>query len=542
MNTEATRPALADHRRLSIVDCRLPAAAAAWWLWACLLPAAPLVAADPPPLPLRPPHPPTTAPAAPAADGQQAAGWPTPPPSVTRHSIQVAGRRLDYTATAGFLAVRDERGRAQANIFCVSYVLAGAGAASRPVTFAYNGGPGAASLWVHLGAMGPKRAALADDGKAMPAAFALLDNDQTWLDFTDLVFLDPVGSGYSAPADGVEPKTFWSVDGDARSMAAAVRLWLAQNNRWLSPLLLAGESYGTVRSPAVAAELAERYGLAVRGLVQLSSAMDFQTISFESANDLAYMLFLPTYTAVAWYHHKLPPEMQKDLPGALQRAERLAVGEYAEALSAGDELPAERRRKLAGELSALTGLPAEVVERNGLRVRREVFAKELLRDSSRVVGILDGRIAGESIQPGFSFTEYDPTMTVMMAPFVTTLQDYLRTELRFRFDRPYVPLSRAANEAWQYGSARRGYLNVGPRLKRAMTKQPGLKVFAAAGWFDLTCGYFAQRYMYTHLGLAAPLRGNVAMHYYPSGHQIYTDLPSLKKLRADVAAFVAALK
>ena len=456
----------------------------------------------------------------------------------TRHSILIEGHPLNYAATAGFLPIHNEEGKLQATLFYVAYAKEGQDVRSRPVTFAFNGGPGAASLWLHLGALGPRRVPLADDGKALPAAVRLVDNAYTWLDFTDLVFIDPVGTGYSTAAAGIEAKDFYGVQADVRSVGEFIRVYISQEGRWLSPIYLAGESYGTTRAAALAKHLQDRIGMNPSGLVLISSALNFQPISFGHGNDLPYMLFLPSYAAVTWYHRQENGGPQTDLEGLLGRAEEFALDGYARALAMGDSLGQQQRKETVDALAEFTGLPREYIERADLRISNAEFAKQVLHRRGLIVGLLDGRVTGLPTEATAQHLEYDPSLFVVEGPFTAAIQDYLRRDLGFVTTRRYVFLSQAANESWDWGPGGRGFLNTGRQLQEAMTQNPRLRVLGAAGIFDLTCGYFAQKYMFNHLHLAPPLRDHVRFIAYPAGHQIYTHEPSLRKLQADVAAFM----
>ncbi len=278
----------------------------------------------------------------------------------------------------------------------------------------------------------------------------------------------------------------------------------------------------------------------LKGLILLSSALNFQTITPANENDLPYLLNLPSYTAVAWYHHKLAPDLQKDLDKTLADVQRWAVQEYGPALTEGDELPDAQRRKVIATLHRFTSLPEAYIDRCNLRIPAGRFAAELLRDERRVVGILDGRVTGFPVDPSDASSRYDPSLVLVSGPFASALQDYLRRDLEFRTDQPYVYLSHKANESWDWGSAAEGYVDVTDDLLRAMTEQADLRVFGGMGYFDLTTGYFGQRYAFNHLGLAPQLGANLHLVCYPSGHQIYTQDASRKKLASDVAEFVRA--
>jgi carboxypeptidase C (cathepsin A) len=460
------------------------------------------------------------------------------PTARTHHAITIAGQQLRYTAEAGFLHVGRETGKAQASMFYVAYVKEGEPAASRPVTFAFNGGPGAASVWLNLGGIGPKRLVLPDDGKALPGNITLVDNDFTWLPFTDLVFIDPIGSGYSHVASGADAGQFYGVHGDADSMSRFIRLYVSRFDCWTSPKYLAGESYGTTRAAVLATRLARLYGMNLKGLILLSSALDYETFVYTKANDLTYVLSLPTYTAVAWYHHKLTPELQQGLEHTLAQAERWALDEYGPALARGSSLPEAQRTRVAASLHRFTGLAEAFIERSNLRISSTQFAKELLRDEGRIVGILDGRVIGFPLDPTASSAGHDPSFIV--GPFTAAMQAYLRNDLRFETDRKYVYLSFKANKSWNWGSTGEACVDVTEDLTKAMTENPALKVLAGMGYFDLTTSYLGQTYALDHLGLAPALQEHITIVRFPSGHQIYTEESSLKKLTAAAREFITA--
>ncbi len=495
--------------------------------------AGPLCAQEPPSAPPNAPQPTTAAreavAAAPEATGLLES-------VVTRHTLKLPDGDLQYTATAGFLPITGDDDAPLANLFYVAYTLDGAGP-ERPITFAFNGGPGAASLWLHLGMLGPWRLVLPDAGTTLPKRIELVPNDATWLPFTDLVFIDPVGTGYSRPAEGVEMKRFHGVEGDVESVGRFIRQYVSRHGRWASPRFLAGESYGATRACALAPHLADAYGMDLDGLVLVSGALDFQTFRFTESNDLACVLYVPTYAAVAWYHKRLGGELQEDLPRTLRLAERWAHEEYAPALAKGDALEEEERRRIAGTLAEFTGLSPEYLLRANLRVAHWEFAKELLRDRGRIVGILDGRVVGFPREPQAGSIAYDPALYMVVGPFASAVQEYLRTQLGVRTDRRYEPLSGQANRTWEWGSSREGFLSVIPRLKGAMVKNPHLRVLAMEGLFDVTTGYYTQTYALRHLHLPPELRENVVIEHYPSGHQIYNDLPSLRRATADARRF-----
>ena len=512
----------------------MPALTVALCAWMSLAVAA--LAADPPDAPKGAPAESAEKVAAPSAGAKSPSFDKL---SVTHHVARINGEDLRYTATAGYLQTQDSAGKPRAEIFYTAYIKDDAGKSGRPITFAFNGGPGAASMWLNLGALGPKRVRMADDGKSLPNPIELVDNEFTWLEFTDLVFVDPVGTGYSRPAAGVEAKTFYNVEADVESTASFIRLYVTREERWLSPKFLAGESYGATRAAALSTQLQNALGMNLRGIVLISSVLDFQTISFDPGNDLPYALYLPGYTAVAWYHRKLPEDLQRlKLPEAMAEAEHWATEKYLPALARGDSLTDAERSAVAKELARYTGLPEPLLMRTDLRIPNRRFAKELLRDEKRVLGLMDGRVAGFDTNPGVPHAEYDPSFYIQTVPFVACMNACLRSELKFETDLEYEFLSGEVSRSWKWGEAgEEGYLNELQALRRAVTENVQLKLFVANGIYDLNTSYFATKYALDHLGLNPALRANVRSRQYPAGHMLYTDPASLKQLKEDVAAF-----
>ncbi len=456
--------------------------------------------------------------------------------SITHHTIELNGVNLSYTATAGCMQMKDESGKLKANIFFTAYVKDGQEHRSqRPITFAFNGGPGASSVFLHLGALGPKRVPLRDD-KALPPPYQLVTNEYTWLGFTDLVFIDPVGTGYSHPAPGVDPKEFYGVKGDIQSVGDFIRLYSTRYQRWLSPKFIAGESYGTTRAAGLSGYLQNKLGMNLNGILLISEVLNFQTIMFSPGNDLPYLLYLPPYALAAWYHRKLSPARQADLAKTREEVEQFALNEYTLALAKGDGLSDGERDRMIEKLADYTGLPKTYIKNSNLRISRDDFIKELLRNENRRIGVLDSRITGDYKVHDFS---EDPRVFVVTGPLVATWNDYVRNELKYETERPYEILSNKVNELWDWGSATGGlgYVDVARILQQAMRENRFLKVFIASGYYDLDTSYFATKYTVNHLGLESSLRNNITLAYYDAGHQMYTHLPSLKKLSAEVAAF-----
>ncbi|MES1241847.1 MAG: peptidase S10 [Acidobacteriota bacterium] len=459
--------------------------------------------------------------------------------STTRHTITLGGQAIAYTATAGNLVLKDEEGNAKASVFYVAYTKDGVkDPGDRPVTFSFNGGPGAASLWVHLGAFGPRRVERTKEGMGLPPPGRLVDNEYSLLDVTDLVFIDPVSTGYSRPAPGQDVKQFHGVRQDIEWVAEFIRLWITRNERWASPKLLAGESYGTTRAAGLAQFLAERYGMMLNGVVLVSSVLNWQNQEFNVGNDMPYILHLPTYAATAWYHRKLPPDLQGDLRKTLDEVETFARGEYALALLQGDRLAPEKRREIAARVARYTGLSPDYVERSNLRIEIYRFTKELLRGEGKTVGRLDTRFTGSDLDAVGEEPEYDPASTSTDGPYVAMVNDYLRRELGYKEDRPYERL--AMVWPWSWAGFENKYVNLAENLRKAMTRNPDLQVLFTCGYYDLATPYFDSVYTVDHLGLAESLRGHVKLAYYEAGHMMYIREADHAKLKKDIADFIKA--
>lgn len=459
----------------------------------------------------------------------------------TKHSITIGDQKIDYNATAGYLILDDNAGKPQANIFFVAYKKINFdNKTCRPITFAFNGGPGASSIWLHLGAMGPKFVPFPNDGKSLPKHPTLEPNNSSWLEFTDMVFIDPVSAGFSRAAPGVDPKTFHNVQNDIESIAKFIQLYLSRYSRWLCPIYLAGESYGTTRAAGLAEFLQDKLGIYPSGIVMISSVLDFQTILYMRENDLAYALAVPTFTATAWYHKKLSPEYQEDLDAAMAESEKWTLTEYWQALAQGDALDEETREKIAEKMSQLTGLDKSYILLNNLRVGSQQFIKELLKNEGKLLGLMDARVTAFDTRQAGEYPSYDPAFFLSIGPLTMAMNNYVRNELDYENYLPYEYLSRIANRNWNLHDEGRGFLSTATNLQRAMTKNSNLRVFFAGGYYDQTTPYFANLYMINHLGLAKPLRENIVMNHYFSGHQLYTDSATREQLQKDVKAFYEA--
>ncbi|MDB5295935.1 MAG: peptidase serine carboxypeptidase [Phycisphaerales bacterium] len=470
--------------------------------------------------------------------------------SVTEHEATLGGKRIKYKATAGTYPLKDEAGKTKADVFFVAYEKTPSPAsademAARPLTFVFNGGPGAASVWLHLGTAGPKRVKLTDLGEAPPPPYRLVDNDSSWLDATDLVFIDPVGTGYSRPAPGEDPKQFYGVEEDLRWVSEFIRLYTTRNLRWPSPKFLAGESYGTTRAAALSEHLLENQGIAVNGVILISTVLDFATLRSADNNDLPYPLFLPTYTAIAHYHKRLKPDLQKqEFSKTLKEAETFALGGYAAALAKGDSLPGDAKEQVAAEVARLTGLEPAAVLKSNLRVDAELFRKLVLdvpgKAGGTVVGRYDGRLTGYDPDPLGRDPDHDPSFNQFFALYGATFNDYARRTLKYETDVPYDVLTGRV-QPWNFGNrGNSGYLTVADNLGRAMRKSPHTKLLVCAGLYDLATPYLAAGYTLRHLKISPELQKNVTETFYPGGHMLYHEAGALKQLKADVAAFIAA--
>jgi carboxypeptidase C (cathepsin A) len=461
--------------------------------------------------------------------------------SETKHSIMLNGTKLDYVATAGNLLLKEEAGKIRASVFFVAYNKAGVtDPATRPITFTFNGGPGSSAVWLHLGAFGPRRVLLGPEGTPLPPPYRLVDNDNTILDLTDLVFIDPVSTGYSRPAPGQDAKQFHGVQEDVQAVGEFIRLYCTRFGRWASPKYLAGESYGTTRAAGLGSHLQERHGLYLNGIVLVSTVLNFQTLRFDDGNDVPYPLFLPGYTATAWYHKKLPVELQSlPLRKVLAEAEHFAQTEYTLALGKGDKITNGERQQIAARLARYTGLPESYVLGSNLRVPMQRFAAELLRAERRNVGRYDSRYTGIDVDAVSERPDYDPSYAAVQGAFTATLHQYLKTDLKFKSELPYEILTGRVNP-WSFKEATNRYLNVSGSLRQAMTRNAGLRVFVASGYYDLATPYAATDYTFNHLGLDRSLTDHVTMAYYEAGHMMYLRPSEHRKLKRDLAAFYQA--
>jgi carboxypeptidase C (cathepsin A) len=458
--------------------------------------------------------------------------------SKTSHSITLDGKKIEYEATAATIPLRDEEGKALANIFYIAYTKKDEDPTKRPVTFCFNGGPGSSSVWLHMGAFGPRRVAMTDAGDSLPPPARLVDNDDSLLDITDLVFIDPVSTGYSRAANEKDAKNYHGVTEDLQSVGEFIRLYVTKNNRWSSPKYLAGESYGTTRAAGLSGVLS-RMGMRLNGIALISAVLNFQTISFDdNNNDQPYVFFLPTYTATAWFHKKLDPTMQADMKKTLADAVQFANGEYATALQKGLLLTDQERKDIAAKVAKYTGLSAEYVLRSDLRINAGRYMRELLRDRGQTTGRYDSRYLGKDLVDVGDRPEYDPSYSAVQGPFTEAFNTYVRTTLKFETDVQYEILTGRV-QPWNYGqSAQNRFLTVAPTLRTTMVQNPDLRVFVANGYYDLATPFAGTEYTFQHLGSDRKLLDRVTMGYYEAGHMMYLHKPSRDKLKKDLAGFI----
>lgn len=456
--------------------------------------------------------------------------------SETTHEVIIEGKPISYKATAGNLIIKDDKCEPKANFFFISYSKDGENErGKRPITFCFNGGPGSSSVWLHLGVLGPKRVLLSEQGDALPP-YRLVDNEYSILDLTDLVFIDPISTGYSHAIPFDDAKKFHGVEEDIRSIAEFIRLYITRYNRWESPKFIVGESYGTARAAGLTGYLQDKLYLAINGVALVSSILNFQSIDFAVGNDLPYLLYLPSYTATAWYHKKLSGELQGSLNDAIEKAKHFVENEYSTALFKGDRLSPQESKEIVAKLAQFTGLSPEYVERSNLRVDIGHFTKELLRDQHRTVGRFDSRFKGIDANPIGVHPEYDPSAEAVFGAFTAVLNDYIKTDLKVQRDNEYKILS-SIGQHWDYSVATNQYWNVSDTLRQAMTRNQYLRVFVASGYFDLATPFYATEYTFDHLGLNPVLKSHVDMKYYPAGHMMYIHKPTLMQFKEDLSHF-----
>ena len=441
--------------------------------------------------------------------------------SKTNHTIHVNGQELRYTAVAGTLLLKKEDGKPKASIFYIAYTLDGADPAKRPLTFTFNGGPGSSSIWLHMGALGPRRVPLTAEGQPVAPPYHVVDNQQTALQFTDLVFIDPVTTGFSRNAPGEDPKQFHGLEGDLDSVSDFIHRYLTRSERWSSPKFLAGESYGTTRAAGLSEYLIRVHGIYLNGITLISSVLNFQTLGFKPGNDLPYVSFLPSYTAAAWYHKKLSGDLQSgDVEHAVEEARKFASGSYAHALMLGDSLSPAERKQIVDEVARFTGLSPKYVDDSNLRIQDQRFFKELLRDEKKTVGRYDSRLEGVDADAAGEQAEYDPSYAAVQGAYTAAFNEYVRKELNWQSDLEYNVLTPKV-WPWNYSEFTNSYVDVADRLRFAMTQNQFMRILQVNGYYDLATPLFGTEYTFNHLGLPPNLHKNIAMAYCGAGHMLY---------------------
>lgn len=464
--------------------------------------------------------------------------------SVTAHSIQIGGRTIPYKATAGTILLKDDKDEPNASIFYVAYVRSDVKELSqRPLSFLYNGGPGSSSAWLHMGAFGPRRVATLNAEATPPAPYRLDDNEYSLLDKSDLVFIDPVGTGFSRAVGKAKDKDFWGIDQDVKSLAQFITSYVSRNNRWNSPKFLVGESYGTFRNAALVNYLQSHSGMDFNGVVMVSMVLDLGTISFNPGEDLPYILYLPSYAATAWYH-KVPKDPPADLNSFLEEVRHFASTEYADALMKGRNLGTSEKAAIAKKLSQYSGLSEDYISKANLRVNLPQFMQELQRSRELTTGRLDARFSGPTFNLLAEYGDYDPQETAITGAFTAELNTYIREELKFGQDKNYLIESEEVGKGWDWKHVRdRGFgfpgsPNVEGDLVQAMIANTHLRVEIENGIYDLATPFFEAEYTIDHLGLPEKLRSHIQLKYYDAGHMMYLRQDDLAKLKSNVGSFI----
>lgn len=453
----------------------------------------------------------------------------------TKHVIKLAGVDLAYTATAGTIPIKSDDNEVEGRMFYVAYTKDGAAPGTRPLIFAYNGGPGSSSTWLHLGALGPQRAAMRDDGTMPAPPYHVVDNQETWLPDADIVMVDAMGTGYSRLTKPEFGKNFYGINQDVRAFSEFIRAYLTANQRYSSPLFVCGESYGGIRSAGLAGRLLEK-GIALSGVIIISGTMNFGTLDSSRGNDTPYVGFLPSLAATAWYHKRLSPRSQGSLKKTVAEVEAFAEGEYANALHRGTSLSAKESDHIASKLSEYIGVSKRYALQSHLRVSEFRFFKELLREEGKTVGRLDSRLTGtDSLQVGDS-PDYDASDAAVTPVFNSCINDYLARDLQVKTDLVYRITGYGNIGEWD--SPKGGYADTSESLRTALVQNPYMKVMFACGYYDLACPHFATHYSVNHMDLEAKQLANISWSYYPAGHMMYIEKSSREKLHKDVALFI----
>ena len=472
----------------------------------------------------------------PAPSQRESAGAAEEKISATSHTVRVEGREIKYTARAGTLPIRGDDGKVQARMFFVSYTKDGEDPKARPVSFLYNGGPGSATIWLHMGSFAPRRVQMADDGFQPAPPYRLVDNENSLIDATDLVFVDAISTGYSRTVEGVNPAPFHGQQGDLTAFGNFINEYLKEFGRWTSPKYLIGESYGTIRSAGLSQELQTRHGIELNGIVLVSALLSYQVILTGPQNDLAYISYFPTYTTTAWYHKRLAADLQgKPVKQVADEALAFATGEYATTLLRGNSLSEAERKAVAQKIARLTGLSLEYVEQANLRIDPARFRKELLRDKRLVVGRLDTRYTASDLDAAGEAPEFDPSNTALQGAYTAMFLDYVRNDLKWESDLHYD--SSGNVRPWTY--VQNSYMDMTEPLRQTMAKNPFLKVRVEAGYYDMACVFAGAVINFWHLAYDKAFTDRVSFSYFEGGHMMYTRPSAHKALKDDIAKFIA---
>ncbi|MDX1936390.1 MAG: carboxypeptidase [Flavihumibacter sp.] len=449
--------------------------------------------------------------------------------------VTMGATKIAYTTHTGYLDLKNDTGKLIAKVFFTYYKKDNEAASKRPITFTFNGGPGSSSVWLHMGALGPRRVYLKDDGTATAPPYQVINNEFTWLDKTDLVFIDPVATGYSRAAPGENPKQFHGFVEDVQSVGSFIRHFLSRYERWGSAKFLAGESYGTTRAAGLSKFLQDSYRIYFNGIFLISPVLNFGTNDYYVGNDLPRALYLPSYTAAAWYHKKLAPALQADFKKAIEESKTFALGEYATGLLKGGWLSDAEKEKLAEKMSYYTGLSKAYCLQANLRVEENRFYKELRRTDGLTIGRLDARFTGRDLDDAGEFVSFDPSFTNIDGPFTSAINDYFEQELNFKEEKAYNIFGSVY--PWNYNNVQNQYLNVAESLRDAMTKNPALKVYIGSGYYDFATPFFTAQYDVEHMFLRPEARQNIKHYFYNSGHMYYINMPDMIQFKKDVDAF-----
>ncbi|HVA98876.1 MAG TPA: peptidase S10 [Bacteroidia bacterium] len=458
-----------------------------------------------------------------------------PAPIITHHHIIIDGKTINYTATTGYMPMKDKDGSVRAKIFYIAYTADNQTADKRPITFAFNGGPGSSSIWLHMGAIGPVRVHFANDNGAAPnPPYTYGDNENSWITFTDLVFIDPVSTGFSRTAKGVKPALYHGYSEDIASVGDFIRMYTTRNERWGSPKFLTGESYGTTRASGLSGYLQNTYGMYLNGITLISSVLNFEYIDFTRGNDLPYALFLPTYATTAQFHKKLSPELESmSVSDLAKKVETFAAGTYTYFLMKGDHASEQLTNEVIDSINYFTSIPKQYIKNANERITDWRYFKELLRDEGKIIGRFDARYMGEDADDDGGGPTYDPSYSAVSGLFNGAFNEYVRKDLNYKSDLPYEALT----DVWPWPLKNNSYLDVSETLRQAMTENPGLKVMVCCGYYDLATPFFNAEYAVDHMGLRKDVRNHIVLNYYNAGHMMYVNNADDAKLKSDAQNF-----